>query len=122
MRGANHVWSRMCDPNDVLPLGHDGYLKLWALSKPRIAADFILLDEAQDTNPVVLGVLQSQQAQLVYVGDRYQQIYEWRGAVNAMEQIETDVTSSLTLQLHFLLGSESMGDHDSEPDDWWRID
>ena len=28
----------------------------------------------------------------------------------------------LALQLHILLGSESMGDHDSEPDDWWRID
>ena len=30
--------------------------------------------------------------------------------------------SVLALQLHFMLGSESMGDHDSEPDDWWRID
>jgi len=28
----------------------------------------------------------------------------------------------LALQLHCLLGSESMGNHDSEPDDWWRID
>lgn len=28
----------------------------------------------------------------------------------------------LALQLQFLAGSESMGNHDSEPDDWWRID
>jgi hypothetical protein len=27
---------------------------------------------------------------MIYVGDKYQQIYEWRGAVNAMEKIETD--------------------------------
>jgi hypothetical protein len=28
----------------------------------------------------------------------------------------------LALQLQFLADSESMGNHDSEPDDWWRID
>ncbi|WP_292451532.1 3'-5' exonuclease [Mesorhizobium sp.] len=61
----------------------------------------MLLDEAQDTNPVVLDVLRRQSAQLVYVGDRYQQIYEWRGAVNAMEAIETDATVSLTQSFRF---------------------
>lgn len=30
--------------------------------------------------------------------------------------------ATLALQLHFLVGSESMGNHESEPDDWWRID
>jgi polar amino acid transport system substrate-binding protein len=30
--------------------------------------------------------------------------------------------SNLALQLQFLADSESMGNHDSEPDDWWRID
>jgi hypothetical protein len=100
-RGAIHVWGRMCAPEDEIPLGHDGYLKLWALSRPRIAADFILLDEAQDTNPVVLEVLKLQQAQLVYVGDRYQQIYEWRGAVNAMEAIQTDHSAQLTQSFRF---------------------
>ncbi|RZJ45884.1 MAG: hypothetical protein EON86_00515 [Brevundimonas sp.] len=100
-RGAEHVWSRMCDADDPLPLGHDGYLKLWALSRPRIAAEFILLDEAQDTNPVVLEVLKRQDAQLVYVGDQYQQIYEWRGAVNAMAAMETDHAVTLTKSFRF---------------------
>jgi hypothetical protein len=27
--GAKHVWERMKDENDPIPLGHDGYLKLW---------------------------------------------------------------------------------------------
>lgn len=98
---AEHVWERMLDARDPLPLGHDGYLKLWALSKPKLAVDYILLDEAQDTNPVVLDVLKRQQCQLVYVGDRYQQIYEWRGAVNAMEAIETDATVRLTQSFRF---------------------
>ncbi|RVL95619.1 hypothetical protein CN136_19550 [Sinorhizobium meliloti] len=79
LEGARHVWSRMLSEQDPLPLGHDGYLKLWGLSRPIIAADFIMLDEAQDTNPVVRDILQRQRAQLIYVGDRYQQIYEWRG-------------------------------------------
>lgn len=39
---------------------------------------------------MVLSVLSRQPAQCVYVGDRHQQIYEWRGAVNAMETIQTD--------------------------------
>lgn len=101
LHGAKHVWSRMLDPADKIPLGHDGYLKLWALSKPQIAADYILLDEAQDTNPVVLGVLRAQPCQMIYVGDRYQQIYEWRGAVNAMDRIQTDAEVRLTQSFRF---------------------
>ncbi|WP_343231894.1 UvrD-helicase domain-containing protein [Tahibacter harae] len=99
--GAQKLWDRMVSPTDLMPLGHDGYLKLWALSRPLIGADFILLDEAQDTNPVVLGVLADQEAQMVYVGDKYQQIYEWRGAVNAMDTIQTDATVELTMSFRF---------------------
>lgn len=101
LEGARHVWSRMLSEQDPLPLGHDGYLKLWGLSRPIIAADYIMLDEAQDTNPVVLDILQRQRAQLVYVGDRYQQIYEWRGAVNAMETIDTEASTYLTTSFRF---------------------
>ncbi len=101
VRGAKHVWEKMKSPDDSIPLGHDGYLKLWAQTDPRIAADFILLDEAQDTNPVVLDVLKRQSAQMIYVGDRYQQIYEWRGAVNAMEIIDTESSTYLTTSFRF---------------------
>jgi len=101
LQTAQKLWARMIDPNDDLPLGHDGYLKLWALSQPKIEADFILLDEAQDTNPVVLDILKHQQAQMIYVGDKYQQIYEWRGAVNAMEAMTADRTVYLTESFRF---------------------
>lgn len=101
LEGARKVWSRMLSERDPLPLGHDGYLKLWGLSRPIIAADYIMLDEAQDTNPVVLDILQRQRGQLIYVGDRYQQIYEWRGAVNAMESIETNASTYLTTSFRF---------------------
>jgi hypothetical protein len=98
---AMSLWSRMTDTRDQLPLGHDGYLKVWALQRPTLAADYILLDEAQDTNPVVLGVLRDQRAQIVYVGDKHQQIYEWRGAVNAMEQIPDCEEAYLTQSFRF---------------------
>jgi superfamily I DNA/RNA helicase len=40
---------------------------------------------------------------LIYIGDPYQQIYEWRGAVNAMAQIdapERALTEILPLRTH----------------------
>lgn len=98
---ANALWRRMIDKNGDMPLGHNGYLKLWALTGPVLNTDYILLDEAQDTNPVVLGVLAGQHAQVVYVGDRHQQIYEWRGAVNAMDKIPGCEETALTQSFRF---------------------
>jgi len=42
------IWSKMQDSQSPVPLGHDGYLKLWASQRPQLNVDFILLDEAQD--------------------------------------------------------------------------
>ena len=95
------LWGRMTNYRDPIPLGHDGYLKLWALGRPKLGSQYILLDEAQDTNAVVLGVLADQDAQIVYVGDKYQQIYEWRGAINAMEKINGLDEVSLTQSFRF---------------------
>lgn len=98
---AKNLWARMIAHDDEMPLGHDGYLKFWALGRPQLHYDYVLMDEAQDTNPVVLGVLTDQTTQIVYVGDKHQQIYEWRGAVNAMDLIETSETTSLTQSFRF---------------------
>lgn len=95
------LWNIMQDPTGRIPLGYNGYLKLWVLADPRIEADFILLDEAQDSNPVMLEVLQNQSCQVVYVGDPYQQIYEWRGAVNAMQKVHTKRRTALTQSFRF---------------------
>lgn len=80
-------WLQSIDPYHHGGIGHDIYLKLWALSKPIIPADFILFDEAQDADPLMMGILTSQSAQVIYVGDAHQQIYEWRGAINAMKRL-----------------------------------
>ena len=80
-------WLQSIDPRHPAGIGHDIYLKLWALSKPVIPADFILFDEAQDADPLMMGILSNQPNQVIYVGDAHQQIYEWRGAVNAMKRL-----------------------------------
>ena len=35
----------------------------------------------------MMGILSNQPNQVIYVGDAHQQIYEWRGAVNAMKRL-----------------------------------
>ncbi len=99
-----YLWASMLERTQGLPLGHDGYLKLWALSNPQAQADYVMVDEAQDLNPVLLEVLNRLQCQIVYVGDAYQQIYEWRGAVNAMDQVQTRQRCLLSQSFRF--GSE----------------
>ncbi|AJE38679.1 UvrD-helicase domain-containing protein [Streptomyces nodosus] len=84
---ARKAWTDIQDPDDgCVRFDHDHYLKIWALTRPRIHADFLLLDEAQDTNPVVEQIFLNQRshAQLVMVGDSAQAIYHWRGAKDVM--------------------------------------
>lgn len=68
-----------------LPFSHDMYVKVWALSDPRLPGDFVLYDEAQDADPCIAGVVLAQRnMQLIAVGDESQAIYGWRGATDAM--------------------------------------
>jgi superfamily I DNA/RNA helicase len=101
---ARKLWERMSNPNDPLPMDHDTYLKLWALTKPALDYDFILLDEGQDTNPVVLDVFLNQPAQRVVVGDEFQAIYGWRGATNALKLCREQADERLTLTQSFRYG------------------
>lgn len=97
---VQRLWREYCDPAMPSAITHDVYVKLWERSRPTIGADFILFDEAQDADGLMLSVLRAQQAQVVYVGDPYQQIYEWRGAVNAMDHIRAP-ERSLTESFRF---------------------
>ena len=86
---VQRLWEEGAAARAVSAVSPDVLLKLWALSEPRVEADYLLFDEAQDSDGVMLSVLGRQRhAQIIYVGDPYQQIYEWRGAVNAMAQID----------------------------------
>lgn len=82
---AASAWADLCRADGRLRYTHDAYLKIWQLSGPRLDADFLLFDEAQDANPVVADVVQHQSGmQTIAVGDSCQAIYAWRGAIDAM--------------------------------------
>ncbi|MEF3118914.1 UvrD-helicase domain-containing protein [Streptomyces chrestomyceticus] len=101
---AERAWQDVSDPRgDKLRVDHDHYLKVWQLSDPYIPGDYILLDEAQDTNPALEYVLMLQRghAQLVLVGDSAQQIYSWRGARDIMTGFDG---TQLTLTQSFRFG------------------
>ena len=104
VRNARTVWADITDLNGSLPVSHSHYLKLWALSHPKLPYSYILYDEAQDSDPVTTGVVLDQShAQLVAVGDRHQAIYAWRGAVDALDQFGGDVVH---LSQSFRFGQE----------------
>lgn len=49
---AVKAWTDLQNPDQgAVRFEHDHYLKMWALTQPKIEADFLFLDEAQDTNP-----------------------------------------------------------------------
>jgi hypothetical protein len=98
---ANRIWSDLRKPNGVFFFNHDVYLKLWQLTNPALPADLILFDEAQDADPVIASIVARQAAQRVYVGDRNQAIYGWRGAVDAMGKVEDAVRCPLTKSFRF---------------------
>lgn len=102
MPAVQRAWSDLNGTEGALRFGHDHYLKIWQLSGPKIAADFILFDEAQDANPVMAAIVAAQtHAQIVYVGDSQQAIYEFTGAVNALEAIDNDHRVFLTQSFRF---------------------
>lgn len=98
---AKEIYKEMLKPDSDMPVSHDFYLKQWALSEPDLDYSFILFDEAQDANPIILDLIQKQTAQKIYVGDKYQQIYSWRGAINAMDEIKSEHDLSLTQSFRF---------------------
>ncbi|MFI9764967.1 UvrD-helicase domain-containing protein [Streptomyces sp. NPDC051963] len=101
---AGRAWADLQDRDQgVVRFEHDHYLKMWALTEPKIEADFLFLDEAQDTNPVLEEVFNAQRghAQLVMVGDSAQAIYGWRGARDVMTGFDA---TPLTLTHSFRFG------------------
>lgn len=96
------AWADLMDTEGTLPFKHDHYLKAWQLSGPRIQADYILFDEAQDANPVMQAIVSAQtHAQIVWVGDSQQQIYGFTGAVNALANVSTEGRTFLTQSFRF---------------------
>lgn len=81
------IWNDMRSDRAPFPITHDGYVKVLHLREVEMSMpeEVWLMDEYQDTNPVLDSIISQQAGQKIYIGDPYQQIYSWRGAVNAMQ-------------------------------------
>ncbi|MFE6967004.1 UvrD-helicase domain-containing protein [Agromyces sp. NPDC057679] len=101
---AKIYWADVTSLDGVLPVSHQHYLKLFALDRPQLRYEYILFDEAQDADELMLDVVKSQEnCQLIAVGDSNQAIYGWRGAVDALDKFEGQST---TLTQSFRFGPE----------------
>ncbi len=98
------AWDDLNLTDGKLPYEHDHYLKSWALTHPRLPVDFILVDESQDLNPVLCGVVLDQTCQIVMVGDEFQSIMGFTGAVNAIKTFRETVEHRATLTTSFRFG------------------
>jgi hypothetical protein len=98
------AWADLSETSGFLRFQHDHYLKLWQLSGPTLDVDYILFDEAQDANPVIVAVVAAQAergVQVVWVGDSQQEIYAFTGAVNALASVPADQRAFLTQSFRF---------------------
>ncbi|XP_078595947.1 F-box DNA helicase 1-like [Branchiostoma floridae x Branchiostoma japonicum] len=100
---AQQIWEKMSDPRDFdVFITHDGYLKLYQLSRPEITEfDCLLIDEAQDLTPAINDIMLRQDVAKILVGDPHQQIYTFRGARNAMQETASTHTYYLTQSFRF---------------------
>lgn len=102
MPAVRRAWADLCrtdeqgggrlqfEPNHSLKLFQLGTTEGGVRTPAHIDADFVFVDEAQDLAEVMLAIIMDQagHAQLVFVGDSYQAINEWMGAVDALDKIE----------------------------------
>lgn len=98
---ARKAWEDLNHAGGRLKYTGDHHLKAWQLTDPVLDYDFILLDEAQDSDPVTVAIVAAQDAQLVPVGDRSQAIYGWRHAVDAMDSFDARHHMRLTRSFRF---------------------
>lgn len=98
---AAKIWDDLRSLEGKFRFTHDVYLKLWQLTNPRLPVDYLMFDEAQDADPVIASIVAAQPCQKIYVGDRNQAIYGWRGAIDAMSKIEGATRLPLTKSFRF---------------------
>lgn len=99
---AQNIWKKMQDVSNVyVRMPHDGYLKLYQLSNPKIITNIIMVDEAQDSNNMVIDIVSRQSARKLFIGDENQSIYGFRKAVDALNKVEADEKLYLTSSFRF---------------------
>ena len=90
---------------------HDAYVKAVHLdaglsARAFAGVDYVMVDEAQDMNPVQVAILRAAGVSVIAVGDSAQSIHGWRGAVDALDQFQGEI---VTLSRSFRFGADIAG-------------
>lgn len=104
LEASKRFFDNMKSVESHVPMTHAGYLKLYALSVPRLdeVYDIIMVDEAQDINPVIQSIVLSQKnAGKIFVGDSHQSIYSFSGSENTLQSISPTKSFQLTKCFRF---------------------
>jgi superfamily I DNA/RNA helicase len=95
------IWNECLEGRLRMP--HNGYLKLYQLLGEGLLDryDRVLVDEAQDLNDCMIALIMANRSRKVLVGDPYQQIYGFNGAVNALAKAAADGAAAYHLTQSF---------------------
>lgn len=104
---ARKAWTDLTRKDGQLRYTHDTYLKMWSRTNPILDAEFLLVDEGQDTNGCVAHVVEGHRgkAQIVVVGDRNQAIYGFRGSLDFLTDFEVEDGNHLYLTRSWRFGA-----------------
>lgn len=98
------VWLSLVNTQNEYNITLDVMFKIYCNSNPVLDYDYIMLDEAQDSNGVSKKLLLSQLKngkKLIFVGDNYQSIYKFRKSQNILINIISTKTCYLTKSFRF---------------------
>ncbi len=91
IRYCYELWELKKQYKSNVKIEHDFYLKCFQLLKKDLSHkfDILMLDESQDSNRLVLDIINSSKIKgVVLVGDKFQQLYGFRKAQNIMPEFE----------------------------------
>ena len=102
---ASLIINDLKSKNGQLSVTHDFYLKLYHLADIQLVGyDYILFDESQDSNDVITAIVLQQKAKKIFVGDKHQAIYQFRGSRDALTGFEKTADEIFYLTQTFRYG------------------
>ena len=89
VHAARAIWADAIRPKSKHRFTFDYAFKLLVMTEPNLGYSTVIIDEAQDSNPATMRLLQAQHdSQLIAIGDPAQQLYAWRGASDIMGEFD----------------------------------
>lgn len=77
----------LIDGDQALRYDQSSILKWFELQQINFNYDVVLFDECQDSNAVTTSIVKCQKSRKIFVGDSHQAIYQFRGAVDELNQL-----------------------------------